>query len=114
MSNQTILERMLIACDRFDASEIDTVQLSGEIESLAKSLAFIWDRAAVVVEEFRWAVQNGCDSIEGDKEDGWRQINGAVCQLREWVNTELAELSVNPSAPNPDAPHPSQESTDGR
>jgi hypothetical protein len=107
MSNQTILERMLEACDRFNAGEIDSDQFAREVSCLAANLeALQKSEVEAAMQEFYFEMSCGCElCCEDEKsEEGWAQIRLAISILREWVAAQLVKTRVNPLAPNPDAP----------
>jgi predicted ATPase len=107
MSNQTILERMLEACDRFNAGEIHSDQFAREISCLAANLeAMPKVEIEAGLNKFDHEMWYGCELCYDDEknEKGWAQIRLAISILREWVAAQLARICVKPPAPNPDTP----------
>jgi hypothetical protein len=106
MSNQSILERMRASCDRFQAGEIGTIELKGEISSLAEVLEIIRRPAAEAVKKFEYGIWWGSElCYEDDKnEESRKELHRAVSELRDWIATELAKIGLSPPVPDPDSP----------
>lgn len=103
MSNESILERMIEACDRFNARQITTTNLTGEIKSLTKSLEVIPQRevasAVNTFEKELWWGEHLLYEDEKDK-DGWANVDLAISNLRGSIAAQLSRHGVNSSAPN--------------
>jgi hypothetical protein len=114
MSNESILERIIEACERFNAGQITTTELKAEIESLAESLEVIPQReVASAVKQFvkeLWWGEHLLWEDEKDK-DGWANVALAISNLRESIAAQLSRNGVNPPAPNPDTPSESNRRT---